>query len=94
MLGNGHCDNEKKKKKKKTAGRYTSGPPNVLLFSSKLSNSLRFRIVFYIKTSKALDVKKYDRHTTFLPYKTTLTGETNLYIRSEVIRLWHSFLLF
>ena len=76
-------------------------PDNILVghqissfFSSKLPNSLRLRIVFYIIPSKALDVKKKcDRHTTFLPYKTTLTGETNLYFRPEVIRLWHSFIL-
>ena len=56
-LENGRCDNEKKKKKRAT-GQYTSGSPNFLLFSSKLPNSLRLRIVFYIISIKALSVKK------------------------------------
>ena len=52
---NGCCDNAKKKKKKK-AGRYTSGSPNFLLFSSKLPKLLRLRIVFNIIPSKGLSV--------------------------------------
>ena len=98
-LGKGRCDNENKNKTKtkKRGGRtiyVTNGSPNFLLLSSKVPNSMHLRIVSYTIPSKALDVKKRDRHITFLPFETTLSGQINLNIGPKVVRLWHSFLYF